>query len=501
LVIAGTGLSKRGGLQLCKDIKSNENCSSIPFVLLRGIFDEVTDQDRERVHADGVITKPLQGEEILRLVEKLTAEGTMKKKKESLLSELDRLDDEEIIELVDVVEEPESKVSISDLMAPEKEDLLGDITPLETWEKPFREETKPLEAKGKLVKKEGQPLDIWERPSKKEQKPPEDELTLSFEEEAQKKVEEINLQLRKEGPLEDDLFEKVDFEDILQKVEDIKPSAPKEIVEAKTAEVSQGKPSMKEESSERFFSLEEFETALLKGVKSEPLEQDAPSLHREGPKAEARSEIPPLEMPRTEKAAKPAAPGGGFESFFAEEPNVEARVEIPPREAPRLEKAASSALLQEDLQSFFTEESLEEIPTSLASSELPLEEEALKELPEEEFPAVLLEEELEEGDVSIIEMPKEEKMGVMEKVQAPSLPKEEIVPVVARPDKLAEELITKGIQTMMEDFVKKVVPEIAQNIVSLTMERIEQMVKEMVPDLAQKAIQEEIKRLQMGEKE
>jgi hypothetical protein len=98
-------------------------------------------------------------------------------------------------------------------------------------------------------------------------------------------------------------------------------------------------------------------------------------------------------------------------------------------------------------------------------------------------------------------MPKEEKMGVMEEVQTPILPKEEIVPVVARPDKLAEELITKGIQTMMEDFVKKVVPEIAQNIVSLTMERIEQMVKEIVPDLAQKAIQEEIKRLQMGEKD
>jgi len=37
-----------------------------------------------------------------------------------------------------------------------------------------------------------------------------------------------------------------------------------------------------------------------------------------------------------------------------------------------------------------------------------------------------------------------------------------------------------------------VVPEIAQNMVHLTMERIEQMVKEIVPDLAQKAIQEEI---------
>ncbi len=386
-----------------------------------------------------------------------------------------------------MVEEPESKVSISDLMAPEKEDLLGDIEPLETWEKPF--------------KKEEQPLETWERPFKKEQKPPEDELTLSFEEEAEKKVQEINLQLRKEAALADDLFEKVDFEDILQKVEDITPSVPKETVEVKTGKVSQEKPSMKEAASERFFSLEEFETALLKGVKPEPFEEDAPSLLREEPKAEARSEIPLLEVPRLEKAVRPTPPAEGFESFFTEEAKVEALVEMPPREAPRLEKAAPSATLQEDLQSFFTEESLEEIPTGLASSELPLEEEALRELPEEEFPEALLEEELGEGDVSIIEMPKEEKMGVMEKVQTPSLPKEEIVPVAARPDKLAEELITKGIQTMMEDFVKKVVPEIAQNIVSLTMERIEQMVKEIVPDLAQKAIQEEIKRLQMGEKD
>jgi len=32
-------------------------------------------------------------------------------------------------------------------------------------------------------------------------------------------------------------------------------------------------------------------------------------------------------------------------------------------------------------------------------------------------------------------MPKEEKMGVIEEVQTPRVPKEEFVPVVARPDK------------------------------------------------------------------
>jgi hypothetical protein len=40
-----------------------------------------------------------------------------------------------------------------------------------------------------------------------------------------------------------------------------------------------------------------------------------------------------------------------------------------------------------------------------------------------------------------------------------------------------------------------------QNVVGLTIERIEKMVREVVPDLAEKAIQEEINRLQKGEKE
>jgi len=165
-------------------------------------------------------------------------------------------------------------------------------------------------------------------------------------------------------------------------------------------------------------------------------------------------------------------------------------------------QAAAPARQPEDLQPFFKEESLEEIPTALASSEALVETEELRELPEEEFPEALLEEELKEEDVSIIEMPKEEKMGVIEEVQTPRVvPQEESGPTVRRPDKQVEELITKGIQMMMEDFVKKVVPEIAQNIVSLTMERIEQMVKEIVPDLAQKAIQDEIRRLQTGEKD
>jgi len=47
----------------------------------------------------------------------------------------------------------------------------------------------------------------------------------------------------------------------------------------------------------------------------------------------------------------------------------------------------------------------------------------------------------------------------------------------------------------------KVVPEVTQNIVTLTVERIEKMVKEIVPDIAEKAVQDEIRRLEEGEKD
>ena len=68
-------------------------------------------------------------------------------------------------------------------------------------------------------------------------------------------------------------------------------------------------------------------------------------------------------------------------------------------------------------------------------------------------------------------------------------------------DKEIEEIIAKGVRAMVEDFMTKVVPEVTQNIVSLTVERIEKMVKEIVPDIAEKAVQDEIRRLEEGEKD
>jgi hypothetical protein len=68
-------------------------------------------------------------------------------------------------------------------------------------------------------------------------------------------------------------------------------------------------------------------------------------------------------------------------------------------------------------------------------------------------------------------------------------------------DRQMEEVMGKGVQEMMEGFITKVLPEMTQNILNLTVERIEKMVKEILPDLAEKAIQEEIRRLKKGDKD
>ena len=78
---------------------------------------------------------------------------------------------------------------------------------------------------------------------------------------------------------------------------------------------------------------------------------------------------------------------------------------------------------------------------------------------------------------------------------------EEVRPQTGVFDRQLEEVIGKGVQEMMEGFITKVLPQMTQNILNLTVERIETMVKEIVPDLAEKAIQEEIRRLQKGDKE
>lgn len=423
IIASGTSLQEMGGLELCGAIKGDPDFKHIPFILISSIFDEISEKDRQHVQANGVISKPLNEDEILNLVDHLMEEEAIGKREEMVSEKQEEflLDEggegegeEEIIELVDVVEEPEPRMSIDNFITSAKEEPLGEITSLESWEK----------------------LEIEEKPEEKE-------LVLRPE----KEIGEVDLPLKRKMPSKDaspeeELFEKIEFEEILEKVEQLKPSLEKEWPSGKEVRDIEEKPFTLEEPAEKYLDLEEFETALQKEVKAE-------------------------------------LPGEEVQPFFIEEPKKKISEEAIP-----------------------IEESVEE--------------EELKELPEEEFPDELLEEILGEEEISAIEEPKESRLEEvrpkerkaeevridrLEEVEAPKIPLEEVPPLVRPVDKKMQEVISQRIQEMMEEIITKLVPEMTQNVVGLTMERIEKMVREVVPDLAEKAIQEEIKRLQKGDKD
>lgn len=423
IIASGTSLQEMGGLELCGALKGDPDFKHIPFILISSIFDEISEKDRQHVQANGVISKPLNEDEILNLVDHLMEEEAIGKREEMVSEKREEflLDEggegegeEEIIELVDVVEEPEPRMSIDNFITSAKEEPLGEITSLESWEK----------------------LEIEEKPEEKE-------LVLRPE----KEIGEVDLPLKRKMPSKDaspeeELFEKIELEEILGKVEQLKPFLEKEWPSEKEVRDIEEKPFTLEEPAEKYLDLEEFETALQKEVKAE-------------------------------------LPGEEVQPFFIEEPK---------------KKISEEAIL--------VEESVEE--------------EELKELPEEEFPDELLEEILGEEEISAIEEPKESRLEEvrpkerkaeevridrLEEVEAPKIPLEEVPPLVRPVDKKMQEVISQRIQEIMEEIITKLVPELTQNVVGLTMERIEEMVREVVPDLAEKAIQEEIKRLQKGDKD
>ena len=400
LIIAGTALGEKNGLELCEIIKKDPEFRHIPFILVSNLFEEILEEDRERVQADGVISKPLHESEVLNLVRLLAeevvrgkVEGTVKDSGEwKSFADLKQPEEEEIIELVDVVEEPESGINIDDFIAEEE------IIRSERWKKLEEEETKTLE------KEFAFPSEEKETPTK--------EMNLPLEKEV----------AQKEAPSEEELFERIELEEILKKVEELKPSIEKEWPE----------------------------------------------------EVERRS------AESTEKLS--------FEEFVVT-PSKEAGVEP----------------IKEEIRPFFLEESEKEIPIETAPAEMMVQEEDLEELSEEEFPEAFLEEILGEEEVGTVEEAKEIrpeaiKIETIEEEKTPKVWEERVTPIEKMVDKHLEEVIAKGIQEMVGDFITKLLPEMTQHIMGLTVGRIEKMVKEIVPDLAEKAIQEEIKRLQQGEK-
>jgi CheY-like chemotaxis protein len=452
IIASGTGLREMGGLELCGAIKGDPEFKHIPFILVSSIFDEISDRDRKRFQADGVISKPLNEIEVLDLVDHLV-EGEGVGKKGKMVSEkpgdflLDETGEgeEEIIELVDVVGEPEPRMSIENFVPPKKEKSFGEMTSLESWER----------------------LEFGEKPLGREQ-------SLRPE----KEIGEIDFQLGRkmppeEAPPETELFEKIEFEEVLEKVEQLKPSLEQEWPSEKEVRYVEEKPFRTEEPSEKYPDFPNFGEVSQRETR--PEEEEPEPVWVEEPKEKVSEKVISLEEP-----------------------------------------------IEEELQPLLMEEPERKIPEEILPVEALVEEEELKELPEEEFLEDFLEEMVKEEEIGGIGEPKEVRPKEVEieeiqfeDLEAPRIFGNEIKPSVSEMskqieegsplvkmiDKHLEEAIAKGIQDMVGDFITKVLPMMTQHIIGLTAERIERMVKDIVPGLAERAIQEEIKRLQKGEKE
>jgi CheY-like chemotaxis protein len=501
IIASGAGLQGKDGLELCGAIKGDPDFKNIPFILISSIFDEISEKDRKRFQADGVISKPLNEGEILDLVDNLMEEeaagkrGEMVSEKQEFSLDETEEGEEEIIELVDVVEEPEPRMSIESFVPTGRDKSFGEVTPLNSW--------------GKL---------------EFEEKPVEKELQLRPE----KKIGGMDLRLKRKVPLkeaspEEELFDKIELEEILEKVEQLKPSLEKEWPYEKEVKDIEERPFEMEEPAEKL-DLSEFEKALRREAKvALPQEEPQPFFVEEPKKKISEKTITTEEF--VEKPLEES-----FEELLEEplEESIEETLEEPLEEA-----------LEEPL-----EESLKGAVEEVLGE--PVEVEELKELPEEEFPEELLEDLIGEEEIVAIGEPKElkaeevrleavraeeiEEIGEMEQVEeieevridrleevespeitqveapmmaweeTPKVTRKEAPSLVRTVDKQMQEVISQKIQEMMGEMMTKLVPEMTQNVVGFTLERIEKMVKEVVPDLAEKAIQEEIKRLQKGEK-
>ncbi len=493
LIIAGTALAEKNGYELCQAIKEDPDFKSIPFILLLNMFEDLSESDRKRLKPDGVLTKPLQDAQVLRMVDgllrgavsdeeevpgkgmALESFGDMGEERFGSVGFAEN-EEEEIIELVDVVEEAaeeaETKVSIDDFVTSHPEEEFGRITSIESWE----------------------------RLEEEEQGGAEEGLVLSLEGEAEEAKEAIVPMEQEEPPAKEtsaevDLFEKLELEDIFEKVGKI------ELPSESGMEAAPGIETRVQVGEEKPFDLAELETALKERVEAgvgvqEPREEKAEV--KEFPSeigVEAKEEE--LEAEEFPKSLLE----GLLKEEILEEAATEERIE---EESPKTEALEEEALPGESMEG---EKWLEE--------ELLEEEESVEELLEEEpLPVVEEPQKMEEIDLfeglegleaqeEIKEVPAQmpEVGGALaEAVEVPP-GAETGVPPSSLMGEQVEALISEKVGAMMQEIIARHIPEMTKDIVKLTIERIERMVREIVPDIAAKMIEEEIRRLEKGEKE
>jgi hypothetical protein len=398
-----------------------------------------------------------------------------------------------------VVEEPESRMSIDDFALQQKEEPIGEIAPIESWEHQEKEEASL-----------GKELVL-----------PAEEIKTEPEETFFQAEKDQEIVKKKPSP-EDELFDKIELEEILRKMEKLQPSIEKEWVSEKVEKVPEEIKPVPQQAEEGFTGLEEFEAALKVAVDEKPVTVDLAPFSIEETKQETPKVSTPAEV--TEELELQELAEEEFPEIFLEELEVELE-KLKEEDLTSAEKSVeveAETTEEEEISELFGEA----LPAQKkAGVEIMLHEEIApaEELRKVEAPRLDMEELL---NIPLIEIPPQEQVfeepkPIIEPVEAvapveellptevtepvaveiPRIPQEKIPPPVIHLDRRMEEVIAKGVQEMMQDFTTKIIPEMAEHMIHLTMERIEAMVKEVIPDLAEKAIQEEIQRLQKGEKE
>lgn len=425
-------------------------------------------------------------------------------------------------------------MSINDFIASGKAEPAGDIPPLDSWDRIFDEEK---QAEGKPSEEvfdfplaaamdAGPEVDLKREPKTR----PEEvfDFSLATESESELKADH---KMKQEATAEEELFEKIELEEILEKVERLQPIIEKEWPKDLEIDkkIDEALPLAGEKTPEKWLDLEGFEAALktevmAKGkveIEAEPAAEKLEPFSFEEPKERVSLESPPLslEMPPEEEFFDKLPEEFSIDQFlketFPKEEPLEGRIEEDLIEEKLPEKELPINLIEDELKEDeikFMEEVLRGDEISFVQEPLeekieePLErkEEKIEIFRELETPALIQELQPPES-LKEVEAPR-----FLQEVQAPGFlgeaetPKrflEEAPPQARLFDRQMEEVMGRGVQEMMEGFITKVLPEMTQNILNLTVERIEKMVKEILPDLAEKAIQEEIRRLKKGDKD
>jgi CheY-like chemotaxis protein len=565
LVIADVTMSDKSGKELCQMLKGDPDLSKVPFVLLGGPFDEDLEEERNQVKADGAITKPLKREPILSLVDGLLAgepvsgiaeavggmaqpvEGTPEPfeaggKGEEEILELHGIEEatnprnpggeEEVIELVDIVEEPAAKPEEAppsgEKGEPEEGGFFGegavpDLEFSEDMELPKDEEIVqvPEAERPEAGPEAPEVMDVKEELAKvfpeadmAELGGIEEEITGPPEEtpeteKAELASEEFTEELPTEelGEVPEDLLKEKGLEEAL--AEEIGELPLEETPEAEKTELASEEFTEElpteglGEVPEDLLKEKGLEEALAEEIEELPVDllgekeqKETPGERRET-LAEGEEELPELEglIAETEllreeeevlEEALKELPGEAPETGELEElPEMELpteELETPPQEMD-LEGLAQKVLTEDELEGFGaevgTEEGLEE-PTEEVFGEGELEklaEEATRDQDGEEIPEGALAEAIEEFTGETV---RGEEEGGVQPIREKSI----------------EQTISAAVKELVEGMSAKILPQLTEAIASAATERIEKAVQKLVPEMAEKAIQKEIRRLE-----